>query len=212
MYRAAERGHFDVVRLLLEAGADKDAANGMGAAALCRAAERGHFEVVRLLLEAGADKDRRTSSTPRSTGLSFIETEHAVWFGDLAVPHRLLAGADEDAADADGAMALHVAAQHNHVEVVRLLLEAGADKDAENAFGATALSIAAEEGHLDVFRLLQEAGAQSTLLQLDKLLPPFVWSRLIKPEGCAFAVVQAAARRRGICNARPAKKMSAPRH
>ena len=46
----------EVVRLLLEAGADKDAATTTyGATALMSAAEEGHLEVVRLLLEA--DKD-----------------------------------------------------------------------------------------------------------------------------------------------------------
>ena len=43
------------LRLLLEAGADKDAATTTyGATALMSAAEEGHLEVVRLLIEAGA--------------------------------------------------------------------------------------------------------------------------------------------------------------
>ena len=54
---AAQSGHVEVVRLLLEAGADKDVADDDGATALMEAAYRGHVEVVRLLLEAGADKD-----------------------------------------------------------------------------------------------------------------------------------------------------------
>ena len=52
--------------MLLEAGADKDAAREDGSAALYFAAAEGHLEVVRLLLEAGADKEtaREDGSTP----------------------------------------------------------------------------------------------------------------------------------------------------
>ena len=50
----------EVVRLLLEAGADKDAATTHGVTALLYATHNGHLEVVRLLLEAGADTEAAT--------------------------------------------------------------------------------------------------------------------------------------------------------
>ena len=58
---AALKGHLEVVRLLLEAGADKDSATTDGATALLEAAMAGHLEVVRLLLETGAYKDGATT-------------------------------------------------------------------------------------------------------------------------------------------------------
>ena len=57
MYLAAEGGHLEVVRLLLEGGADHSAAIQSGATALIAAAMTGNSEVVRLLLEAGADQN-----------------------------------------------------------------------------------------------------------------------------------------------------------
>lgn len=53
---AAREGHADVVELLLQLGADANAATKSGGAcALHRAAYMGHLQVVSLLLAAGAE-------------------------------------------------------------------------------------------------------------------------------------------------------------
>ena len=49
---ASQSGHLEVVRLLLEAKADANAATFKGKTALLFAAENGHLEVVHLLLQA----------------------------------------------------------------------------------------------------------------------------------------------------------------
>ena len=58
MMAASTRSHLEVVRLLCDAGADKDKADNSGCTALIWASTRGHLEVARLLCEAGADKDK----------------------------------------------------------------------------------------------------------------------------------------------------------
>ena len=55
---ASQNGHLEIVRLLLESGADKDLTKNDGATALTIASQNGHLEVVRLLLESGADGTR----------------------------------------------------------------------------------------------------------------------------------------------------------
>ena len=153
IHLAAGNGHLDVVRLLLEAGVDKDAAMQGGARALHLAALRGQLDIVRFLLEAGADKDAVEQRGARA--LHFAADQ-----GHLDVVRFLLeAGADKDAVEQRGARALHLAANHGHLDVVRLLLKAGADKDAVMQSGATALHLAAEHGYLDVVQLLLEGGA-----------------------------------------------------
>ena len=52
---AARAGNAEVVKVLLEAGANPQSPEGEGQTALSMAAEHGHLEVVRLLLDAGAD-------------------------------------------------------------------------------------------------------------------------------------------------------------
>ena len=57
-YMAAQNGHADCLRLLLEAGCDKDKAREGGATPAFIAAEKGHANCLRLLLEAGCDKEK----------------------------------------------------------------------------------------------------------------------------------------------------------
>ena len=64
--QAASRGLTDMVRRLLDMGAEISKANGGGNTPLHGAAYHGRTEVVKLLLERGADADRRgnTGKTP----------------------------------------------------------------------------------------------------------------------------------------------------
>ena len=51
---ACEYDHLEVVRLLVDAGADKDKADDDGRTPLWMASQNGHLEVVRVLVDAGA--------------------------------------------------------------------------------------------------------------------------------------------------------------
>lgn len=52
---AAAHGNTDLVRELLDTGANAGVSSGNGYTPLHRAAQHGHLDVVRLLLERGAD-------------------------------------------------------------------------------------------------------------------------------------------------------------
>jgi ankyrin repeat protein len=58
---AAENGHLEDVRMLLDSGADKDARSGFKETPLHKAAGNGHSGVVQELLNRGADMDARTA-------------------------------------------------------------------------------------------------------------------------------------------------------
>ena len=56
LINASDKGHVEVVRALLAAGAGVDVANNDGRTALMLASANGHVKVVRALLAAGANK------------------------------------------------------------------------------------------------------------------------------------------------------------
>ena len=62
LFVAAQQGHLEVVRFLVESGADKDQGTTHdGTTPLFIAAQHGHLEVVRFLVESGGDKDQGTT-------------------------------------------------------------------------------------------------------------------------------------------------------
>eukprot|EP00439_Symbiodinium_sp_Y106_P020486 s1747_g2.t1 len=150
---ACQRGHVEVARLLLEAGAEKDCRNHDSKTALRFACQWGQLDVARWLLEAGADQECRDHDG--TTALMF-----ACQADRLGVARLLLeAGAERDCGNHDGTTALMFACQQGRWGVARLLLEAGVDKDCWNHYGTTALMFACQRGHVEVARLLLEAGA-----------------------------------------------------
>ena len=153
IHAAADAGHLEVVKLLLEARADTNSKNANGATALLLAAWKGRSEVARLLLQAGADINAAHSNG--GTALHWAAVK-----GHLEVLQVLLqAGADVNVADSNGATALHLAAVKGHSEVLQMLLQAGADMNVRDSNGATALHKAKAKGLWEVVRLLDEACA-----------------------------------------------------
>ena len=120
---AAKQGHTEVVKLLIEAGADLNLLAEKGTyTALVWAAFRGHAEVVKLLIIAGADPDIQDEKG------AYTALIWAAFRGHTEVVRLLIiAGAKLDQPNNDGFTALHLATEQGHTEVVRLLILAGAD-------------------------------------------------------------------------------------
>ena len=105
-----------------------------------------------LVLSAGAARAQHAE-----TGLI-----DAVRLQDAAEVRRLLdAAADPDAAQADGATALHWAAYLDDLDMARLLVDAGADAGAANAHGVVPLTLACTNANAAMVDLLLEAGADA---------------------------------------------------
>ncbi|KAM5349339.1 hypothetical protein ACJ41O_005844 [Fusarium nematophilum] len=146
---AALRGHEAVARLLLEAGADKEAKDDDDRTPLHWAAENRHEAVARLLLEKGANKEPKNNNGQTPLHLAAV-------CGHEAITQLLLeAGADKEAKDDSNQTPLHWAAKGGHEAIARLLVEAGADKEAKDSSNQTPLHWAAERGHEGIARLFK---------------------------------------------------------
>jgi len=137
---AADKGHGEIVRLLLERGVDTEARDVTGRTVLHIAAAGANEEIVRLLLVHGANKETVLNPNSIPNPINSVPNPINYYFGDTT---------------------LHVAAKLGHEAIVRLLLEHGANIKAKSSLERMALHLAAENGHEAVVRLLLERGANT---------------------------------------------------
>ncbi|MCC6367401.1 MAG: ankyrin repeat domain-containing protein [Bryobacterales bacterium] len=152
LMHAAAVGTIDAMRLLMKAGADVNARNGLDATALVWCAT--NPEKAKLLIEAGAAINVKTKlgRTPLMMAAGSA--------GSAATVKLMLdKGADAAAVDGRGNTALLDAAAANETESLRLLADHKCDLNAGDFAGLTALAHAAGHSNLAAVRLLLAKGA-----------------------------------------------------
>lgn len=153
LLRAAEHGDLDDVFLLLNQGANVDAADGDQWTALMFAARMGYAQIARLLLDRGANVDavEKDQWTPLML---------AAQYGHVDVARLLLArGANIEAVDGKHWTPLMLAAEECQVDVMLLLLDRGANIQAVDLDQWSALMYAVSKGQLNIVRVLLSRGA-----------------------------------------------------
>ncbi|XP_048574187.1 poly [ADP-ribose] polymerase tankyrase-2-like [Triticum urartu] len=147
---AALDGKMDVVRYLLDNGADPNKKDDAGSVPLHCAAKFGHHEAARLLLSRGASVDiAYFHGTPLHI---------AAYYGKASVMKVLLehhadAGADVNSTNPD--TALVVATTYGLTDCMKYLLKAGADPNIPNSHcGAMPIQLAASCGRRKHVELL----------------------------------------------------------
>jgi ankyrin repeat protein len=165
--------YFDVVRYLLEHGADVDAqANTEHSTPLHLASYFGGFKVAQLLLNRGVNINVLDAQcrTPLHEALTNLSNNVEDYFVD-AVRFLLDHGADVEAEDNGHSTPLHVISKYGNVEATRLLLERGAHVDALDKDHSTPLHVASSHGNVEAARLLLEHGADVHALDCNRSTP-----------------------------------------
>ncbi|KAJ7112585.1 ankyrin repeat-containing domain protein [Mycena epipterygia] len=152
-HAASKSGHANIVRLLLEKGADVNAVDAEHESALQAASNGGHTETVRLLLEKGADVNAKGGEYGNAL-------QAASEKGNPELVRILLKeGADVNTEGGSYGTALQAASYGGSPEIVRILLKEGADVNAEGGSYGTALQAASYGGSPEIVRILLKEGA-----------------------------------------------------
>ena len=146
---ASWEGHIEIVKLLIENGADVNASRPYGdITALNEASQNGHTEIVKLLIKHGAIDS------------SLID---AAGSGDIEKVRTLIEeGTDVNIrAYGNNVTALNEASENGHLEIVQYLVEKGADVNLKSGLSDSSLSgepslmYALEGGHTDIVEYLE---------------------------------------------------------
>jgi ankyrin repeat protein len=83
------------------------------------------------------------------------------------VPRLLSEGINPDSRDMYGESCLHIVAQNNSPEILKMVIDQKADINAINGYGATPLHTASSSGSEECIRILLECGGETNLLNCD---------------------------------------------
>ena len=189
LHTSAMNGHLDLVKVLLNAGADIELKDDDSSTPLHIAATFGRPEVARTLISAGADVHARdfsggtplhVSRMPEITnvliqsganvnardeeGATPLHLCHAGGRGAKLLVH---AGADVNIMDSNGQTPLHSIAKNSspgyglyeQLRVATVLIDSGADVNVKDKKGNVPLHKISELGSLDIAQMLIDAGA-----------------------------------------------------
>jgi ankyrin len=155
LHIAVARSQPEIVQLLLEAGADVSIGDKMAEhTPLHLACVAGNVRVVQLLLEYAANTEQVDKA-------GFYPFHHAVAHKNREVAeHLLMSGFDPNiASQKDGVTALHMAAEFNHLDIMRLLLAHGAAVDQPDSNKLTPLHRATMADNRAAAQILLQWGA-----------------------------------------------------
>lgn len=162
LINASRSGHLELVRLLLDEGANPNLqiSSGLykGETALHEAIRHNEMEVIHQLLKSKVIKLDVKNDSGRTPLMVASERD------DIDIVKLLIgAGADLNVQIPSGLYkgetALHIATRQNHQEVVQHIIYGGADLNIKEDGGKTPLMMASERGNLEIAKMLIAAGA-----------------------------------------------------
>lgn len=139
LHIVARNGRLEIIKHLIEKGANVDEKTNNRLTPLCLAVLTGHKDVVTAPLEKGANIDEKEAD--KWTPLHFATIN-----GHLEiVKHLIEKGANVDRKAINGFTPLHLATRYGHKEVITTLLGKGANPLVRNKDGETPRNLANDE-------------------------------------------------------------------
>ncbi|MCA9419158.1 MAG: ankyrin repeat domain-containing protein, partial [Candidatus Omnitrophica bacterium] len=148
LVEAVQRGFIDIVKHLIEHGADLEVTNGYGENLLQLATEHGHLEIVELLVELKANL-----ITPNEKEIRYSEDDpgKASLFGLVS-----LASMKDDPS-------LFIAVRKGYVDILKFLLEKRFSVDSRLRDGRNLCTVAVQYNQPDALEFLLMQGADPTV-------------------------------------------------
>lgn len=165
LHIAINKGHFNVVKTLLELNCHPSLQDSEGDTPLHDAISKEQDEMLSMLLDYGADITLTNNN-------GFNALHHCALKGNPSAMKILLSKTNrpwivEEKKD-DGYTALHLACLNNHVEIADLLVHMGkANMDKQNVNLQTGLHLAVERQHVQIVKLLVREGANLNIPDKD---------------------------------------------
>ncbi len=174
LHRAVLRGDLDIVRMLVEAGADLTD-RFQNNTILNLAAAKGHTAITEYLLERGADPNEPSSK-------DWTPAHSAAALGNTGLLKKLAgAGADLSAIKADGLTPAGHAAGQGHLDTLRWLVDQVGSLSEAAGPRTPLLCAAASEGHLEIVQWLLDAGADPNAVDATPSARPALLGALRGP-------------------------------
>ncbi|KAM9384369.1 histone-lysine N-methyltransferase EHMT2 isoform 2-T2 [Pholidichthys leucotaenia] len=172
LHAAAQRGLLEICYMLVQAGAQVDAQDKDMRTPLLEAIVSNHIEVARYLIQNGACVYH--AEEDGYTGL-----HHAAKLGNLEIVTILLetGQVDVNAQDSGGWTPIIWAAEHKHVEVIKVLLDRGADVSVKDKELNVCLHWAAYAGSVDIAELVLNTGCSLSSVNVHGDTPLHIAAR-----------------------------------
>ncbi|XP_072406223.1 histone-lysine N-methyltransferase EHMT2-like isoform X2 [Chiloscyllium punctatum] len=177
LHAAAQKGYLEICHILLQAGATVDVCDKLQRTPLMEAIMNNHYDVVKLLAKHGACVFHKVSARTVSTSAAILPfrcspvntfpqeldastcLHHAAKNGSVQMVHFLLATGQVDlnTQDSGGWTPVIWAAEHKHIEIIKLLLGRGANVALKDNEENICLHWAAFAGSSDIAEVLLNA-------------------------------------------------------